>query len=165
MAHEEFLNLYDNSLKHGWVSSKDPQKAKEQKQREKEYNAEYYNKHSNLWKKHRGVSALSRGAEVTVLTDDYINGRNMNNPDAVIGYAVPQTRRRGNETSSELASRGQIESAARRRTTNQSMKFYNNNRSTINKIVDRADIAVEQVRRNINNLSSRASRFINNLLK
>lgn len=165
MTHEEFMNLYNNQLKHGWVSSKDPQKAKEQKQREKEYNKEYYNQHSNAWKKYRGISKYSKGDEVTMYTNNYILDDRLPSNDEIIGYAVSRTRRRGNETSSELASKGQMESSARNRSINQSMKYYTKIRGTIDKIVDKADIAVEQVRRNINNLSSRASRFINNLLK
>lgn len=49
MTHDEFVRLYDKTLTHGWVSSKDPNKAAEQKQREKEYNAEYYQKNKSRW--------------------------------------------------------------------------------------------------------------------
>lgn len=49
MTHEEFKIMYDKSLQHGWVSSKDPNKAKQQKKREREYNANYYRLHSDKW--------------------------------------------------------------------------------------------------------------------
>ena len=44
MTNEEFKFLY-----HGWVTSKDPAKAAKQRAREKEYNAEYYQKHKEKW--------------------------------------------------------------------------------------------------------------------
>lgn len=45
MTNEEFKSLY-----HGWVTSKDPTKAAKQRAREKEYNAEYYQKHKEKLK-------------------------------------------------------------------------------------------------------------------
>ena len=48
MTHDEFMKTYSNSLYHEWATSKDPNKYAEQKKREKEYNAEYYQKHKNL---------------------------------------------------------------------------------------------------------------------
>lgn len=42
MTNDEFKSLYHDALRHGWVTSKDPTKAAEQKKKEKAYNAEYY---------------------------------------------------------------------------------------------------------------------------
>lgn len=50
LTHEEFMNLYDDSLRHGWVTSKDSAVAAKQKEREREYNHEYYQKHKDKWK-------------------------------------------------------------------------------------------------------------------
>lgn len=49
MTHDEFMLMYDKSLRHGWVTSRDSNKAAQQKQREKEYNAQYYQKHKDKW--------------------------------------------------------------------------------------------------------------------
>lgn len=51
MTHDEFVAMYNDALRHGWVTSKDPSKASQQKKREKEYNADYYRKHSDKWRK------------------------------------------------------------------------------------------------------------------
>lgn len=50
MNNEEFKSLYHDALRHGWVTSKDPAKAAKQKKREKEYNQDYYRKHSREWR-------------------------------------------------------------------------------------------------------------------
>lgn len=41
--------MYDESLRHGWVTSKIASVAAKQKEREKEYNANYYRLHSDKW--------------------------------------------------------------------------------------------------------------------
>lgn len=51
MTNEEFKELYEDALSHGWVSSLDSAKAALQKQAEKAYNAEYYKKHKDKWAK------------------------------------------------------------------------------------------------------------------
>lgn len=50
MTHDEFIVMYDDALRHSWVTSKDPNKAAQQKKREKEYNRDYYHKHSKKWR-------------------------------------------------------------------------------------------------------------------
>lgn len=49
MTHKEFMLMYDESLRHGWVTSKIASVAAKQKEREKEYNANYYRLHSDKW--------------------------------------------------------------------------------------------------------------------
>ena len=49
MTHEEFMNMYNDELRHGWVTSKDSSVAAKQKQREKEYNHQYYLKNKDKW--------------------------------------------------------------------------------------------------------------------
>lgn len=61
MTHEEFMRLYDNSLQHGWVTSKDSATAARQKQREREYNREYYQKHKSMWDTVNDVSEKLTG--------------------------------------------------------------------------------------------------------
>jgi len=74
LTHEEFMTLYDDSLKHGWVTSKISSIAAKQKQREKEYNQQYYQKHSRRW---RELYAYSR--EKLKDKYDYSNKENPNN--------------------------------------------------------------------------------------
>jgi hypothetical protein len=47
MTNEEFKDLYEEALIHGWVTSKDPTVIARQKQKQKEYNAMYYYKRKN----------------------------------------------------------------------------------------------------------------------
>lgn len=47
MINEEFKDLYEEALIHGWVTSKDPTVIARQKQKQKEYNAMYYYKRKN----------------------------------------------------------------------------------------------------------------------
>lgn len=54
--HEEFMRMYGNSLSHGWVSSKIASIAAKQKQREKEYNRNYYKMHSDKWNRKDRIS-------------------------------------------------------------------------------------------------------------
>lgn len=49
MTHEEFMTIYDRSLRHAWATSKDPDKYAQQKKKEKEYNAKYYQEHKEKW--------------------------------------------------------------------------------------------------------------------
>ena len=51
MTNEQFKEIYNDALAHGWVSSLDSAKAALQKQAEKAYNAEYYKKHKDKWAK------------------------------------------------------------------------------------------------------------------
>lgn len=53
MTHEEFMRLYDSSLQHGWVTSRDSAPAARQKEREREYNRQYYQQHKDKWKEHQ----------------------------------------------------------------------------------------------------------------
>lgn len=70
MTHEEFMNLYDDSLRHGWVTSKIASIAAKQKEREREYNKNYYRLHSDKWnRKHthykKNVEKTSLGTKTT----------------------------------------------------------------------------------------------------
>lgn len=47
MTNDEFKDLYEEALIHGWVTSKDPTVIARQKQKQKEYNAMYYYKRKN----------------------------------------------------------------------------------------------------------------------
>lgn len=47
MTNEEFKKTYHNALRHGWVSSDDEAIRQKQKEREREYNRQYYEKHKN----------------------------------------------------------------------------------------------------------------------
>ena len=47
MTNEQFQKIYSNCLMHAWATSKDPTKYAQQKQKEKEYNHQYYESHKN----------------------------------------------------------------------------------------------------------------------
>lgn len=49
MTNDDFKLLYNNTLRHGWVTSSDSTKAAKQRAREKEYNARYYREHKEKW--------------------------------------------------------------------------------------------------------------------
>jgi hypothetical protein len=49
MTHKEFTIMYDEYLRHGWVTSKIASVAAKQKEREREYNRNYYRNHSDKW--------------------------------------------------------------------------------------------------------------------
>lgn len=51
MTNEEFLEMYDDYLQHGWVTSKIAAIAARQKERERQYNKNYYRLHSDKWRK------------------------------------------------------------------------------------------------------------------
>lgn len=63
MTNEEFMSMYEDSLRHGWVTSKIEAIRKKQKEREKQYNREYYRQHSEKWKKKHAY--ISEGARET----------------------------------------------------------------------------------------------------
>lgn len=58
MTNEEFMSMYEDSLRHGWVTSKIESIRKRQKEREKQYNREYYQQHSEKWKKKHSYIGL-----------------------------------------------------------------------------------------------------------
>lgn len=49
MTREEFMTIYNDSLRHAWATSKNPETYKKQKEKEKEYNAKYYQEHKDKW--------------------------------------------------------------------------------------------------------------------
>lgn len=49
MTRKDFVLMYDESLRHGWVTSKIASVAAKQKEREQEYNRNYYRNHSDKW--------------------------------------------------------------------------------------------------------------------
>ena len=57
MTNEQFLEMYDDYLEHGWVTSKIAAIAARQKERERQYNKNYYRLHSDKWRKKNVINA------------------------------------------------------------------------------------------------------------
>ncbi len=61
MTNEQFKEIYDNSLYHAWVTSKDATKAAEQKRKQQEYNRKYYQNNKDKWHKETENQGLGTG--------------------------------------------------------------------------------------------------------
>ena len=62
MTNEQFKEIYDNSLYHAWVTSKDATKAAEQKRKQQEYNRKYYQNNKDKWHKETESQGLGTGS-------------------------------------------------------------------------------------------------------
>ena len=81
MTNEQFKEIYNDALAHGWVSSLDSAKAALQKQAEKAYNAEYYKKHKDKWAK-KAKDASNKADQAIRKTLLGIRGKNSPNRNA-----------------------------------------------------------------------------------
>lgn len=106
MTHEEFMNLYDDSLRHGWVTSKIASIAAKQKERERQYNHEYYQKHSERWKKNSLSRRLAEGDEdgVTVYSNEWVSRTEAPKSGVTykVGKYVPKTKNGNPEAEKRL---------------------------------------------------------------
>jgi hypothetical protein len=143
-------------LQHGWVSSKDPNKASEQKQKEREYNRKYYSRHSDKWKtKYSKVDIYGMRAGNT---DKYIPHKKLSDTETIRRIEsyknVPDTH----SALSQLAEQNSREIAREQR---KKADYRSYNESVIDKLVDRYDVFVESNRRALKKGISFVQKYFN----
>lgn len=92
MTHEEFKAAYDDILRHGWVTSTVASIRDKQKQREKEYNRDYYRKHSYKWNRNIGITDPAT-LETLRTAIDYNTKKSNNSPSSNASVAETKSRK------------------------------------------------------------------------